>query len=189
MRRPPALLALLAAAVLAAGCGNARTPPPDVDTPGPPFGFSDREVDDAGLALQIPNGWRVAEGTPPQVIASSTGTAVLSVWRYPRSEPLPDSENELQAARDNLVDAAKARDPGLRVRDSQVTEVDDRPAVEIVAEGTIAGRKRVVHSVHVYAFGSEYVIDAYARPRDFERVDEKVFEEVLDSVELSEPKA
>lgn len=189
MRRPPALLALLAAAVLAPGCGNARTPPPDVDTPGLPFGFTQREVDDAGLALKVPNGWRVAEGAPPQVIATSTGTAVLTVWRYPRTEPLPSDEMEIRAALENLTDAAKARDPGLRVRDSQVTEVDDRPAVEIVAEGTIAGRERVVHSVHVYALGSEYVIDAYARPRDFERVDEKVFEEVLDSVELSEPMA
>jgi len=189
MRRLPALLALLTAAVLAAGCGNERTPPPDVDTPGRPFGFSDREVDDAGLALQVPNGWRVAEGTPPQVIASSTGTAVLSVWRYPRTEPLPDSEDELQAARDNLIDAAKARDPDLRVRSSEVTEIDGRPAVEIVAEGTITGRERVLHSVHVYAFGSEYVIDAYARAQDFERVDEQVFEEVIDSIELSEPMA
>ncbi len=189
MRRLPALLALLAAGVLAAGCGNARTPPPDADTPGSPFGFSQRKIDDAGLALRVPNGWRVTEGSPPQVIASSTGTAVLSVWRYPRSEPLPASEAELQAALDNLTDAAKARDPGLRVRDSEVTEIDDRPAVEIVAKGTIAGRERVVHSVHVYAFDSEYVIDAYARPRDFGRVDEEVFEEVLESIELSEPVA
>lgn len=189
MRRLPALLALLAVGLLANGCGNARAPAPDADTPGSPLSFSKREVDDAGLALKVPNGWRVAEGAPPQVIASATGTAVLTVWRYPRIEPLPGSDDELRAALDNLTDAARARDPDLRVRDAEVTRIDDRPAVEIVAEGTIAGRRRVLHSVHVYAFASEYVIDAYARPRDFQRVDEDVFEEVLDSIRLSEPMA
>ena len=189
MRRPPALLALVAAAVLSAGCGNARTSPRDFDTPGPAFGFSEREIDDAGLALRVPNGWRVVEGAPPQLIASGTGTAVLSVWRYPRSEPLPASDDEVRAALKNLTDAAKARDPGLRVRSSEVTEIDARPAVELVAAGTIAGRKRVLHSVHVYAFGAEYVIDAYARPRDFKRVDREIFEKVLGSIELSEPSA
>lgn len=180
-------VSLIAVAALVTGCGTQRTPVPDPSRPGPPFGFEPVTLDGAGIALQAPRGWRYSEPGAPHLVNISTGTAVISVWRYPRSEPLPSAPDQLEAALENLLAAARARDPDLLVLDEGVLELDGRPAVALTVSTEIAGRRRTVQSVHAYAFGAETVIDAYAGPRDFFRVNQQTFLPVLRSVELSEP--
>lgn len=187
VRRALPFVSLAAVAALAMGCGAQRTPVPDASRPGPPLGFEPVTLEDAGIALDAPRGWRYSEPDGPQVVSISTGTGVISVWRYPRSEPLPSTPQQLEAALENLLAAARARDPDLLVLDEGIVEVDGQPAVALTVSTEIAGRRRTVQSVHAYAFGAEVVIDAYAGPRDFFRVNKETFLPVLRSIELSEP--
>lgn len=183
---PLALLTVLAS--VAAGCGAQRNPPPDAGRPGIPFGFEPVSFEDAGIALRAPRGWNYQEPGAPQVVVMNTGTAVISVWRYPRTEPLPDEPAELEAALVNLTAAARARDPDLMVLEESTGQLDGQPAATLTVSTEIAGRRRTVMSVHAYAFGAEVVVDAYAGPRDFFRVNKQAFQPVLDSIEITEPK-
>ncbi|HEV2819948.1 MAG TPA: hypothetical protein VGW11_05520 [Solirubrobacteraceae bacterium] len=187
MRRALLFVPLIAVAALAVGCGAERTPVPDASRPGPPFGFEPVTLGDSGVALDAPRGWRYREPGAPQLVNIFTGTAVISVWRYPRSEPLPSSPEQLEAALENLLAAARARDPDVLVLDEGVVELDGQPAVAVMVSTEIAGRRRTVQSVHAYAFGAEVVVDAYAGPREFFRVNKQTFLPVLRSIELSEP--
>ena len=114
-------------------------------------------------------------------------TATLAVWRYPRTEPLPKTQPELERVRDLLVERVKARDPKFQL---QSTSLDDRAgakAIEIVGRQTIAGLPFGVRSTHLFTNGSEVVLDAYAPPEDFPRVDKTVFVPVLDTVKVGAP--
>ena len=182
---PYVLLVVLAA--LATGCGALRTPAPDASRPGQAFGFEPVTFDGSGVALAAPRGWGYREPGAPHLVTISTGTGVISVWRYPRSEPLPSAPGELEAALENLLAAARARDPDLLVLDRGIDELDGQPAVTLTVSSEIAGRRRTVRSVHAYAFGAEVVLDAYAGPREFFRVNAQTFAPVIDSIELSEP--
>ena len=187
MRRSLSVVLLIALAALAAGCGAQRTPVPDASRPGAPFGFEPVTLEGAGIALGAPRGWRYSEPGAPHVLSISTGTGVISAWRYPRSEPLPSTPDQLEAALENLLAAARARNPELLVLDEGIVELDGQPAVALTVSTEIAGRRRTVQSVHAYAFGAEIVLDAYAGPRDFFRVNVETFLPVLASIELSEP--
>jgi hypothetical protein len=188
VRRALPFALLIVVATLAAGCGAQRTAVPDASRPGPPFGFEPVTLEVAGIALGAPRGWNYSEpGAPQHVLSISTGTGVISAWRYPRSEPLPSTPDQLEAALENLLAAARARDPDLLVLDQGTGALDGQPAVDLTVSTEIAGRRRTVHSVHAYAFGAEVVVDAYAGPRDFFRVNAQTFAPVIDSIELSEP--
>jgi hypothetical protein len=186
MRRTAALLT--ASALLAAGCGNDETPAPDVTTPGPRLGSTPVDFPEHGLALEAPAGWNVNRGQPPLIATIATGQATIAVWRYPRAEELPASKAELDAARTSLVQAASERDPTFKVIKDANTEVDDRPAVQIRARETIEDQPRVVRSTHVYAEGGEIVVDAFAAPGDFRRVDAEVFRPLLRTLTVSKPR-
>jgi hypothetical protein len=192
MRRARVLIAttvpLAAAAVLLAGCGNERTPAPDVKTPGPPIGSTPARYPRHGIAFAAPGGWRLGPGTAPLVATVQTGQATIAVWRYPRTEPLPRSTGHLRAARDALVSAAKARDPTFKPIKTAVTRVAGAPAVQVRATETIDGQPRTVRSTHVYKQGAEVVVDAYAPQKDFRRVDAQVFRPLLRSLKISKPR-
>jgi hypothetical protein len=189
VRRALPLVLLTVLAALAAGCGAQRTPVPDAARPGIPFGFEPVTLEGAGIALGAPRGWNYTEPGAPHVVSISTGTGVISAWRYPRSEPLPSTPDQLEAALENLLAAARARDPDLLVLDQGTGALDGQPAVDLTVSTEIAGRRRTVHSVHAYAFGAEIVLDAYAGPRDFFRVNAQTFQPFIDSIELSEPES
>lgn len=191
MRRPRPSLVVLAAvlALLPAGCGNERTPTLEIGGPGARLG--DNPLDDAtaGYRLVAPAGWTVAAGEAPVVSTISSGTAIVSILRYPRSEPLPKDRASLDRALKDLLAAAKARDTSFTPLASARARVDGRPAVEVRATQTVAGLPRTVRSVHVYAFGAELVIDMYAPGDIFKRVDETYFRPLLQSIELRKPTA
>ncbi len=184
------LVPAVCAAVLASGCGNERTLPPDVATPGPPLGSDLVRAPRAGLSFQAPAGWqRRARPALPLVASISTGRATINVFRYARSEPLPQTRAELRKAAAGLVGAARLRDATLVSRKTSVLRVDGQPAVVVRATETIAGQPRTVRSTHVYADGGEVVVDAIAPAADFKRVDAQVFRPVVRSLRFTGPAA
>lgn len=187
--RPSVLAAVATLALLPAGCGNERTPLPETAAPGPRLG--DNPLDDAtaGYRLIAPAGWTVAAGEAPIVTTISNGTAIVSILRYPRTEPLPTSREDLDRALGDLLAAAKARDATFTPIRSARARLDGKPAVEVRATQTVAGLPRTVRSVHAYAFGGEVVVDMYAPPGIFKQVDETYFRPLLRSLELRAPTA
>jgi hypothetical protein len=175
-------------AALTAGCGRERVEPPETVRPAAPARSVPAAFPDAGLFLDAPRNWPFRRGTAPLVASASSGTATIALWRYLRSEPLPRSEEALEAAQTALEDAAEARDGTFTLQSGRRTKVDGAPAIELVGTQTMAGRKRRVRSTHVYAKGAEVVLDEYAAPEDFERVDREVFRPVAASLRIDPPR-
>jgi hypothetical protein len=187
VRRRLLTLLLLATAALAAGCGNDRTEPPDPGTVGPPLGFRDAEYPAAGIAFRAPGGWRVADGQAPLVATVITGRAQVAIWRYERTEELPEGEQELEAARDALVGAIADRAEDFEVQSTRIVRKEGLEGVEILGRGTIGGEPRRIRSLHAFAHGAEVVVDASAPPDEFERIDEETFGPLSRSLRLSAP--
>ena len=181
---PPAL-----AAVVLAGCGTKPPKTPDVTTPGPPIGFQRTAYPAAGISFDVPGGWRKVDGKPPLVAAVATGTATVAVWRYPRTEPLPTTHAALAAAKASLVAAVAQRDPTFRLQQAQMRHLKGRRAIQVVGIGTVTGQRRRIRSTHVYSDHAELIIDEYAPPTVFDRVDKQVFLHVLHSLRLGKAKA
>ena len=183
MRRSPAFV--LTAAVLAAalaGCGgssNGDTATTSAQATG--------AFPKAGVTFTPPADWNVDAGTGHLVATAQAGQATVAVWRYPRTETLPTSKLELQAARDALVAASAKRDASFEKIKTAATTIAGQPAVQIRAREHIAGQPRTVRSTHIYADGAEYVIDAYADADSFRQVDAQVFRPLLRSLHVSSP--
>ena len=181
--RPPLIL-IAALLVFACGCGYERTKPPDLAAPAPPTGFQKRSFKKEGLALSAPVNWRPTAGKPPLVVAFTSGRASLAVWRYPRSERLPKSRGEVAKVLPALVQAARGRDRSLRLDKPRIVTIDGAPGAVLTGVETILGKRRRVRSVHVYTPGAEVVIDAFAPPAVFARVDRQVFRAVVASLRV-----
>jgi hypothetical protein len=183
------LLTLLAV-VLLAGCGNSRQQAPDVRTPGPVFGSELVRYPAAGLTFpKAPAGWARSTGDAPLVATIATGEATIGIFRYPRTDTLPKTKAELDAAATALVAAAKARDPTFTEIKRGRLKVDGQPALQIRGTETIAGQPRTVRTTHIYAFGGEIVVDAYAPDDDFRRVDSQAFRPLVASMKIAAPEA
>lgn len=189
MRRAVPATALSLAALAAAGCGTERARPPDTAIPAAPHGTRAVALPDAGVRLRAPRAWTRTPGQAPEVLQLASGRATVTLWRYPRTEPLPRSPAALRQATTDLLAAVRARDPGFTENLAGARRVDGRPAVEVRGTGSVAGRRRALRSVHVYAFGGEVVIDALAEPRHARRVDRQVVTPLLRSLRLSTPRA
>lgn len=140
-----------------------------------------------GVSFTPPSDWSVNEGKGHLVATAQAGSATVAVWRYPRSETLPASKLQLQAARDALLGLSKKRDATFEQIKTAATTIARQPAVQIRAREHIAGQPRTVRSTHIYAHGAEYVIDAYADADSFRAVDAKVFRPLLRSLHVSAP--
>ncbi|MTD43023.1 hypothetical protein GKE82_01550 [Conexibacter sp. W3-3-2] len=190
MSRPLPLFAVLALlAVPVAGCGNERTPVPEVGAPTQRLGDNPISDPRAGFSLVAPAGWTVAAGAAPVVSTISSGTAIVSILRYPRTEPLPKDREALDRALNDLLAAAKARDASFMPIKSARAKLDGHPALEIRATQTVAGVPRTVRSVHAYAFGAEVVVDMIAPNDSFRQVDATFFRPLLRSMKLRAPTA
>lgn len=186
MPRAPLLILLLALAC--AGCGESRTAVPDLATPLVPEGTRKVSLPDAGVAFTAPANWVDADRRDPRIGGIQSGRATLAVWRYVRAEPLPEAAAELRRVRRLLIDRVEARDATFRLESSRVTRRGGAPAVELTGAQTIAGRPVRVRSAHVYTGGAELVLDAYAAPQDFDRLDATVFEPALASLTIVMPR-
>ena len=187
MRRTPIAIA---AAVVLAGCGNDRTAPPDIGGIPAPKAFRDARFAQAGVFFRAPTNWRLIPGNEPQEIATvAIGDAQIAVWRYPRTEPLPETVDQLGAARDALVAQVKRRDATFELTSSRLVLKPGLRAVELLGLGTNQGRKRRVRSLHAYGDGAEVIVDAFAPPKVFARVDRQTFGPVARSLRLRAPRS
>jgi hypothetical protein len=176
---------VVACALAAPGCGNDRAKPVDIFTPVAPSGVRDVRFSAVGLSFSAPTNWRLGRRTRPAVFTLTSGEAVVSGWAYRRKEPLPRGSSELRQAGERLVREVKGRDPSFRLSSRRVLRVDGAPAVELVGEQTIDRRLLRTRSVHIFRGGTEYVVEALAPPKDFQRVDSGVLAPLLASLNLS----
>lgn len=184
MRRLAAI-GLLAA--LLAGCGETRTRPLDVEHADAPIGSRPVSLPGAGVTFTAPQNWRDVAAAPPLAGGIRSKTATVAVWRYPRTEPLPRRAAALRAARTRLVERVRQRNPTFAVASSQVRRRGGAPAVELTGRQTIGALPYEVRSSHLFKAGAEVVVDAYAPPGDFARVDRTVFKPLLASLKVAKP--
>ena len=59
--------------------------------------------------------------------------------------------------------------------------------MQVLGTGAIAGNRRTIRSTHIYTEKAEFVVDAYAPPTVFDRVDKQVFAPVLNSLQITKP--
>jgi hypothetical protein len=173
---------LIASAAALAGCGNSRTPVPDVTTPDAPQGA--RDVKLKGVRFKAPVNWTDLQPQGARAGGIQSKTATMAVWRYPRTEPLPTTRKTLDEVRGLLVGRIKQRDASFAVTSERITRLAGARAIVVVGNATIAGLPFRVRSTHLFKHGTETVVDAYARPEDFDRVDSTVFKPVLSTLRL-----
>jgi hypothetical protein len=172
-----------------AGCGSDKEKAPDTSSIPTGGGTVVVKYPAAGVAFRAPEGWRRQAGKAPLVAAVQTGQATIAVWRYPRDEQLPVTHSGLKAAKEALVGQIQKRDPSFKVEKAKLLHVGPKRAVQVLGRGTINGNPRMIRSTHIYTQKSEYVVDAYAPETVFNRVDRGVFAPVLESLEISKPRA
>jgi hypothetical protein len=134
-----------------------------------------------GLRFKAPLNWVKRIRTNPGIFRVASGAADVSGWAYPRSEKLPQTEDELATARDALVKQAKQRSGNFVLTSSAITRVKGAPAIELRGTQNILGRRVQTHSVHVFRDG-EYVFEALAPSSSFEVADQKVLAPLLRSL-------
>ena len=190
---PRILLTLVAgAAVLLAGCGNDRTPPPELGLIATPKGFRDALYKAQGVQFRAPTNWRIVPGRDTQLATVAVGDAQIGIWRYERTEPLPETRAQLGAARQALVAQIESRDPTFKLTSTRLVLKPGFRGVEVVGTATnLTNRtiQRSMRSLHAYGHGQEVVMDAFAPPRAFARVDEQTFAPMARSLRLSAPTA
>jgi hypothetical protein len=179
----------LAALLVLAGCGSDKKKAPNVNTVTTGEGNVTVAVPEAGVSFKAPGGWRRQKGKAPLVYAVQTGQATLALWRYPRTEQLPTTHAALSDAKKALVKQIRKRDPTFKVTKAKLLHVGPKRAVQVLGTGAIAGNRRTIRSTHIYTERAEFVVDAYAPPTVFDRVDKQVFAPVLDSLQIGKPQA
>lgn len=191
MPRARRIAIVVSLSALLAGCGNERTPVPDLGVVPAPKAFRDAFFDEQGVRFRAPTNWRVLPGEAPHVATVAIGTAQIGVWRYPRSEPLPETRAQLNAAREALVAQIESRDATFNLTSTRLVMKPGIRAVEVIGTGanlTNPAAQRSMRSLHAYGHGAEVVVDAFAPPRDFARIDDQTFGPVTRSLRLRAPK-
>lgn len=169
------------------GCGNTRTPAPDLSIPAVPGALARQAFTSAGVSLLAPTDWQIQPGSPPLVAAIHSGLASVAIWRYPRTGTLPHTRADLHRALRRLVARVRVRDSTFRLASAAVVPVAHRGAVQLRGLETIDGSRREVRSTHLYVAGAEIVIDAYAPPSKFRTVDGAVFHPLLRGLRVQAP--
>jgi len=177
-------VSLVGCLVLVAGCGNSRTPVPNIDRPAPPAGFRKLTVGAAGVSLITPRNWTVSNQTAPLMLTLNSGPAVVALWRVPRSALPPAGRAGMTATRRELLASVHRRDHSVVQLRATTTRVDGAPAIRLDARERISGQLRRVTSMHIYVDGAELVLDEYAPPGQFASVARSVFSPVRRSLTL-----
>ena len=181
MRR---LLLIVLAAALVAGCGEQRTAPLDLEHAVAPEDVERVTLEEAGVSFRAPGNWQPVPPSPPLQGGITSRTAIVAVWRYPRTEPLPTGRGQLAKAQRRLVQRVRERNATFALRDAELTTYDGARAIELTGRQTIGGVAYDVRSAHIFRGGAEIVVDAYAPPADFDRVDDSVFTPLLASLKV-----
>ena len=170
--------------LLLASCGKEREPAPRLFDVEAPKGQTRESFAGAGMEFERPSNWRIRSREAPGVFELTSGEVAIAGWAYDREEELPEPGEQLEAARRRLLEAIEERDPEFRVRSAETTEVGGAPAIDVLGDQVIAGRRLRTRSVHVFEGRVEYVIEALAPPADHALVDRRVLEPLLRSLEL-----
>jgi hypothetical protein len=151
------------ALALLSGCGNSRTPAPQIGGPAPPEGFRVVNLPVAGARISVPRNWSLlATHSPLQLVLDTSGDAVIALWRYPLHGSAPQGAQQLQLARVRLIASSRARDKSLRVINSGVIRIAGAPAITLEADAHLGSRKRRVFSTHLFHGSEELVLEEYA---------------------------
>jgi hypothetical protein len=172
-------------AMVACGCGNDRAVPPDTRMPEMPVGSRLTVLDRAGVRFTSPGNWAVLDPQGARAGGVRSRTATVAVWRYKRTEPLPDDAAALRRVRKLLVERVRSRDPSFELRSARLVRHAGARGIELVGSQTIAGRRVGVRSSHLFARRGEIVVDAYAPTDWFARLDAGVFRPLLRSMRPS----
>ncbi len=186
------LIATAGAVLLLAGCGNDRTQAPELGLISAPKAFRATPFLAQGVQFRSPTNWRVVNGDGTQLATIAIGDAQVGIWRYERDEPLPETRDQLAAARQALVAQIESRDPSFKLTSTRLVLKPGFRGVEVIGSGTnLANRsiQRSMRSLHAYGHGMEIVMDAFAPPKQFARVDEQTFAPMARSLRLSAPRA
>jgi hypothetical protein len=179
-----ALLPLLCVPLLAA-CGEEPDDPPPIFEVKAPRGSQTADFPRVGMSFEHPRNWRLRRRDAPGVFELVSGEAIVAGWAYPREEPLPDTDADLEAAARRLEDAIKERDPDYRLINAFTTEqVAGALAIDLSGNQTLSGRELRTRSVHVFKGEIEYVIESLAPSPEHALVERRVLEPLLDSLEL-----
>jgi hypothetical protein len=181
------LAPLALAAALVVGCGEERTRPPDIAHAVPPEPRVGVHLRGQGIRYRRPRNWEQLPAAGSLVGGVTSRTATVAVWRYPRTEPLPQDDAALERVETLLLDRVRQRNPTFTLRESDITRVAGAPAIVLVGSQAAGGFAYDVRSAHVFKAGAEVVVDAYAPSADFAQLDRKVFRPLLASLEVSQP--
>jgi hypothetical protein len=166
------------------GCGNSRTPLPNLSAPAAPRALARETFPAVGVSFKVPTNWTRATDTPPLIGTFSSGPAVIALWRYHRAAPPPADASADAHARALLLSTARVRDPTLKVIRSKLTTIDGVQTVVVDATEMISGQRRRVRSFHMFVRGAEIVLEEYAPPSLFHAVDHTVFSPLNRSLAL-----
>jgi hypothetical protein len=181
---PRAALLLALCVPLLAACGEEPDDPPPVFEVKAPRGERTEEFPRAGMTLTRPRNWRLRERDAPGVFELVSGEAIIAGWAYPREEPLPETDADLEAAKERLLDAIEERDPEYELEYVAISDVAGAPAIDITGEQVLSKRRLRTRSVHVFDGETEYVIEAIAPPADYKLVSDRVMAPLLESLEV-----
>jgi hypothetical protein len=170
--------------LLLAACGKEQEPAPRVFEVKAPRGERKTEFSRVGMTLVRPRNWTLRRRDSPAVFELISGEATVAGWAYLREEDLPQTDAQLEAAKDRLVEAIEERDPDFRLESARTAEAAGSPAIDVRGEQVIAKRRLRTRSVHVFEGGIEYVIEAIAPRADHEMVDRRVLDPLLRSLSL-----
>ena len=184
LRRACLLLAIVP--LLAAGCGDSRSPAASLIQPATPHRFRTLRFPEQGLTISVPVGWLVARTHRPLVTVAASGNAIIALWCYARQGPVPHGVG-LTDARRALVAGIRTRQPGAHILGSLSIRVDHQPAIVIETLAHISGLLRHIRSAHIYAPGEEVVLEEYAPTAVFSRLSQRVFVPVRRSLLISTP--
>jgi hypothetical protein len=189
--RKSLLLAAAGVAVLLAGCGNDRASSPELGLIPTPKAFQATPFLAQGVQFRSPTNWRVVKGEDTHLATVAIGDAQVGIWRYVRDEPLPETRDQLAAARQALVAQIESRDPTFKLTSTRLVLKPGFRGVEVIGSGTNLTNtsvQRSMRSLHAYGRGAEVVMDAFAPPKQFSRVDKQTFGPMTRSLKLRKPK-
>jgi hypothetical protein len=137
------------------------------------------------MRFRAPANWPRRPLKAPGVFSMQSADARVASFAYARSESLPRTSAQLAAASGRLIERVRTRDPSFQLERSRTLRVAGAPAIEILGAQTIARRRLETRSLHVFRGRVEYVVEALAPPADFELVDRRVLEPLLESLRLT----
>ena len=176
-----------AALLVLTGCGGGRAPAPRVAAPAPPGGFQLVRFRAEGLTLMSPRDWNTVPAQSPQLALITSGGAVIALWHYPRSGPVPHSQHQLDGALRRLIGNARTRQPTLRLIDARVLSLAGHGALELQTIQNVGPTQRRVTSIHVFSPTQEVVLEEYAPQAAFPALERSVFGPVRHSLTVAGP--